>query len=182
MSHYGFALTSLIAIAILWVTLFWLYRDYCVDLFRQRMFALRDELFDEALRHNIPFDHGSYGVLRVAMNGFIRFAHQFNLAHFIIVVARHEVYARNEKGYSRKLEESMLGLTAAQKGALNKIKLKMSELLLRHILLSSPISVMTIIVPIVIWLVLRAFFGVVLKALKNPLEEMTDMALVAGAD
>ena len=81
-------LISLISITILWVGLFWLYRDYCIDLFRQRMFALRDELFDQAAKGAIPFNHKSYGMLRVSMNGFIRFAHDFSLAHFLFVVLR----------------------------------------------------------------------------------------------
>ena len=46
-----------------------------VDLFRQQMFALRDELFDFAMGGNIGFDDPAYLRLRDLMNGFIRYAH-----------------------------------------------------------------------------------------------------------
>ena len=46
-----------------------------VDLFRQQMFALRDELFDFAMGGNIGFDDPAYLRLRYLMNGFIRYAH-----------------------------------------------------------------------------------------------------------
>jgi hypothetical protein len=46
-----------------------------VDLFRQQMFALRDELFDFAMNENIDFDDPAYLHLRDLMNGFIRYAH-----------------------------------------------------------------------------------------------------------
>ena len=182
MSHTGYALASLLAISILWVALFWLYRDYCVDLFRQRMFALRDELFNEAISLGIPCDHRSYGILRITMNGFIRFAHLFNLAHFLIVLVKFEAPENTLKPYSEMFEESMSGLTYTQESALRKIDVKMNELVIRHILLSSPLSVMTVVIPIALWIVLRKFLGAVLRFTKQPLEQMNNMAFVAGAD
>jgi|SRR5882672_2427141 len=63
----------------LWALFHWLYRDYRVDLFRQRMFALRDELFDMAASGRIAFDNPAYGKLRDMLNGYIRFAHRVSL-------------------------------------------------------------------------------------------------------
>src|SRR5688572_19860233 len=63
----------------LWLLWTWLYRDYRIDLFRDRMFALRQDLFDLAAQGVIPFDHPAYGALRRTMNGFIRLADQVNL-------------------------------------------------------------------------------------------------------
>jgi len=62
----------------LWVLFFWLYRDYRVDLFRQRLFALRDELFDLGRTSQIAFHHQAYGLLRTTINGYIRFAHRLS--------------------------------------------------------------------------------------------------------
>jgi len=50
------------------------------DIFRQQMFALRDELFDFAAQGGIKFDDPAYILLRHLMNGFIRHAH--NLTPF----------------------------------------------------------------------------------------------------
>ena len=37
----------------------WLYQDYRTDAFRQKMFNLRDDLFDEARHGKIDFDEGN---------------------------------------------------------------------------------------------------------------------------
>ncbi len=68
-----FSVASLAGLVVLY---FWLYRDYRIDLFRQRLFALRDELFDLARSGAISFDDRAYGLLRSTLNGFIRFGHR----------------------------------------------------------------------------------------------------------
>jgi len=47
-----------------------------LDIFRQKMFALRDELFDYAESGRIGFNHPAYRLLRQSMNGFIRYGHR----------------------------------------------------------------------------------------------------------
>ena len=58
------ALSTTLSLIALWALFHWLYRDYRVDLFRQRMFALRDQLFDIAASGRIAFDDPAYGKLR----------------------------------------------------------------------------------------------------------------------
>ena len=67
------------SLALLWILYAWLYKGYIIDLYRQKMFILRDQLFDEALEGLISFDHPAYGTLRNTMNGYIRFAHRINI-------------------------------------------------------------------------------------------------------
>jgi hypothetical protein len=50
-----------------------------LDCYRQKMFALRDELFDYAAAGNISFDDPAYVLLRLQMNGMIRYGHQLTL-------------------------------------------------------------------------------------------------------
>ena len=80
-------LSSLLSILGITYLLFWRYRALCTDWFRQRVFELRDELFDYAAEGNISFDNPNYGMLRKAMNGHIRFAHQTNGWHGLIFAA-----------------------------------------------------------------------------------------------
>ena len=75
------ALTSCLSLAGLWVLLFKLYPDYCVDRFRQDMFDLRADLFDDG---QIARGHPAYRLLRQTMNGFIRFGHRVNLLHAML--------------------------------------------------------------------------------------------------
>ena len=50
-----------------------------LDCYRQKMFAVRDELFDYAAEGNISFSHPAYVLLRAQMNGMIRYGHQITL-------------------------------------------------------------------------------------------------------
>jgi hypothetical protein len=55
--------------------IFKLWPDQRMDILRQRMFALRDELFDFAMDGHIGFDNPAYRLLRDLLNGTIRYAH-----------------------------------------------------------------------------------------------------------
>jgi hypothetical protein len=60
------------------------YSRYRIDRLRQKLFALRDELFDYAAAGNIPFDHDAYGMLRHTINGFIRFSHILSITGILM--------------------------------------------------------------------------------------------------
>ena len=66
---------SILSLIVLVFIIFALWPEQRVDLFRQQMFALRDELFDFALEGRIPFNDPAYRLLRDLMNGLIRYAH-----------------------------------------------------------------------------------------------------------
>ena len=75
---------SAILLAGLWVILFWLWPAVRLDCFRQRLFVVRDELFDYAASGRIAFSHPAYRLLRQSMNGFIRYGHQVSFCQFIM--------------------------------------------------------------------------------------------------
>ncbi len=77
------ALISVISLAGLFI-LYRLSKALRIDVFRQDMFILRDEMFLYAANGYIPFDHPAYVVLRTAMNGFIRFGHKITWPYFLI--------------------------------------------------------------------------------------------------
>lgn len=102
----------------LWFLYFKLYRDYRTDLFRQRLFRLRDDLFEEARRGALSFDDPSYRMLRGLLNGYIRFAHRVSFLSFVFFAWSYEPAADStsalaewnrelskHKGDSRKLLE-----------------------------------------------------------------------------
>jgi hypothetical protein len=80
---------SAICIALIIVVLFKFWSIARLDAFRQKMFAIRDELFDFAAEGNISFDDPAYRLLRQSMNGIIRYAHQ--LSFFRVCVTGIEV-------------------------------------------------------------------------------------------
>jgi hypothetical protein len=182
MTHYAIAIISLTSLAILWAFLFWLYKDFCVDSFRQKVFALRDELFDAACHKQIPFDHKAYGRLRVTMNGAIRFAHELSLAHFLFVVLRHHSSMNNTYGYNAKLSEEMKDLSDEKKEIFYSFQKKFSVLLLKHIFVSSPLFLLTLILPFISYVCFRDLAAWLLKKFSVPLEEMQSVAYAAGDD
>ncbi|MGB6973739.1 MAG: hypothetical protein WBD67_03550 [Terracidiphilus sp.] len=63
--------------------LFW--KSQRVDALRERLFALRDELFNIVAEGRVPFNHPAYTKLRLLINGTIRFAHKATLATLVTV-------------------------------------------------------------------------------------------------
>ncbi len=95
--------TSLIIVmffSLIWVWIF-SYRSYFIDDFRDRVFHLRDELFDLAAQGNIAFDHPAYYRVRQLMNGSIRFAESISIWYFIYT----NNFMKNDKESSKFLNE-----------------------------------------------------------------------------
>lgn len=67
--------------------LYWEYRAYRVERARYRLFMLRDELFALARDGALPFDSPAYGMLRMMLNGAIRFAHRANALDLAVMYA-----------------------------------------------------------------------------------------------
>src|ERR1035438_1853433 len=61
------------------------------DEFRQRLFAIRDEIFDYANSGHIGFRDPAYQLLRNSMNGFIRYAHRLTFFQLMVTIVRWKV-------------------------------------------------------------------------------------------
>lgn len=79
MEYLAAMVVTTLGLCLLAVLVLFLWREHRVDAFRQRMFEIRDELFDFAAEGNISFDDPAYGSLRSLLNGYIRFAHKMSL-------------------------------------------------------------------------------------------------------
>jgi hypothetical protein len=80
------ALESAVGLLIRWVFVFIFWKDYCLDIFRDNIFTLRDDLFLYAAHGNISFEHPAYRMLRERMNLSLRFAHEFTLTRFFLAL------------------------------------------------------------------------------------------------
>jgi hypothetical protein len=177
------ALASLVSIAGLWILLFWLYRDLCVDKFRQDMFTLRDELFDAARAGAIGFDHPAYGLLRRTMNGFIRFAHRFTLlqALLMVAIARDADQANeNIESFPAQWNDATRDVSLETSQILTRYRFRMNVLVVRYVLVSSPILLLTVVVPVIGWISLQFCMTQLLHALKSPLDGLDSAAMAEG--
>ncbi len=65
-----------------------------IDIFREDMFNIRDELFDYVWRNDLSFDLPAYRIMRDLLNGAIRAAEKINLVSFFVF----EFYNRKRRG------------------------------------------------------------------------------------
>jgi hypothetical protein len=79
---------SLLGLIALWAFWYYLWKPQRVDIFRQKLFCLRSDLFDLAAKGTVPFDHPAYMQLRLLINGLIRFAHRASFPTLIIALAQ----------------------------------------------------------------------------------------------
>ena len=127
-------LTSLMSMVFILILLLWRYRDYRTDAFRQIMFQLRDELFDEARKGTIKFDDDAYVMLRNAINGFIRFGHKLNLMQVILLHITLKTENYISEPFSERLEKSC---TDEQKKIIISYYTRMNDHIIEHLILSS---------------------------------------------
>ena len=74
-----------ISLFALWFLYFYCWREHRIDTYRQRLFSVRDGLFDYAASGAISFDDPAYTTLRDLSNGLIRFAHRLTFTRVLII-------------------------------------------------------------------------------------------------
>src|SRR5688572_15210276 len=71
-------------------------RAYTRDSFRQRAFALRDELFTFAAVGHVDFNDPAYSMLRARMNSVIRFSHRMTFGEAMLPMMLNVVRRRGQ--------------------------------------------------------------------------------------
>jgi hypothetical protein len=69
----------------LWFLYFVCWREHRIDTYRQRLFEVRDDLFDFAASGAIKFSDPAYVTLRDLSNGLIRFGHRLNFTRIVAI-------------------------------------------------------------------------------------------------
>jgi hypothetical protein len=176
------AISSWISILGLVVLVFWLYRSYRIAKFRQEMFALRDELFDAADAGLLSFDAPAYGMLRSTMNGYIRFGHRLSVLHLLVFWVLSRPAALRSKGESFDVQwaSAMESAPSEARQSLSRFRTKMEMLLIKHIVLNSPVLV-AMVIPAVAGLVLTSVcVRLATQLFKSPLNDFDAAALAYG--
>ncbi len=73
-----------LALLLFWFLIFKVFREYRVDALRERLFCLREELFDYAADGKVAFGSIVYGRLRQLINSQIRFAHRMTFSRVLL--------------------------------------------------------------------------------------------------
>jgi hypothetical protein len=120
-----------------------LYPRYRVDLFRQKLFELRDELFLFAADGGIEFSNPAYGMLRSTINGNIRFGHRLNLLEIILFfrfLGRGGVPLLGDS-FAARWEQALSPLSSKQRERLESVRARMARTVAEHCIHMSPLLV-----------------------------------------
>lgn len=172
---------SLMSVALFLVFLFWLYRDYRVDCFRQEMFALRDSFFDEAANGLLDFESDGYGMIRSTMNGFIRFGHKISLPHLMVsfFVLRNSGLVRGVP-FSERLDRNIESLSHEQKQTILKYYQEMNYIFIRHVVRGSPLFTLAILPPLILSFEANRAVQKLTRTFRRPIDSLDTLAHAEG--
>lgn len=155
--HLTAILESLTCLALLSVLLFSLLPTHNLVSFRQKMFELRDELFDFAAAGKIEFNDPAYRLLRQSMNGFIRYAHR--LTFFSLCITLLKIWVGGEKlsfDWQNKWQRALEDIKDEDvKKAMKELHLRENQLVAFHVVGRSPALINFLILLIVAVLIQR---------------------------
>lgn len=176
-----FTLFALLGLAWIWL---WLYEDYRVDFFRQRMFSLRDELFDEGCRETISLNHPAYRMLRSTMNGFIRFGHKVKLTSFlgyVFFLKSDDYEALRDVSFDARWKEATKDLPTDVITKMWDYKIRMNMLVVEHLLFVSPLVLLALIMPVSVVVFMREIIKGILGKISAQIECIDSAALTIGS-
>jgi hypothetical protein len=132
-------LESCVNLALILVLILKLWPSYRLDVFRQRMFAVRDDLFAYAASGKIGFDDPAYRLLRQAMNGFLRYGHNLTFYRLCITLISWNI-ERPKAKWSQAWAVALEGIQDAQvRKDLQEFHVRAMELVANRVILGSPI-------------------------------------------
>lgn len=129
--HLAFALGTLWA-------LFFLLKAYRVEALRDRLFAVRQELFDYARLGGVEFSDPAYATLRQLMNSLIRFAHQLT---FFRVGLGSAWVSDDPSPALEEWKQAVSKLPPEHQEKLEEIHAKALRLVVRHLVTGSPFAI-----------------------------------------
>jgi len=141
----------------LWHLYFFEYRTYRLDLTRQRLFRIRDELFAEFDRHGWPFDARAYGIMRRTLNGVIRFNHRLSLSRYWGAVLADREVANGELGrrFEEEFQAALAELPQDAQECVLKARREMHDVVIEHMVLSSLLATLVAAVAFCLFLTHR---------------------------
>jgi hypothetical protein len=113
--------------------------EYCVDVTRQRLFTLRDRLFDKARKGEISFESDAYGIFRMTINGQIRFCEDLTFVRVLIILGSHFVSINRDaiESYTSRLDKALGKITDSERKIFEDARSEMHFIILIHIIESS---------------------------------------------
>ena len=140
-------LESTSALVVFALLVFWLIPNYRLDLFRQQVFCVRDELFDYARAGNISFKHPAYRLLRQSANGFIRYAHRLTFYRIVTTIIVWKIIGHTpELVWTNQWDKALTSLDEKTKSDLIRYHERLFMLIIKRLVLGSPLLIALLVV------------------------------------
>lgn len=168
---------SLLMIGFLLFLIFIAWRGAVIDAYRQSLFAVRDELFDQALQNRIGFDNPAYIYVRNSINQHIRFSHQHSvwlLVHFVYIYIKYREII--DKEVDAKWNLAIAGLDAPTTEMLENYRGKIGTVFLKYIWFLSP-ELLPIVILGVALIVVLAVIGIPILSFRRFLINSNEKAI-----
>jgi hypothetical protein len=152
--HLGFSLL------LLWGLIFFCWSPYRLDSLREKLFAIRNDLFQFAARGGISFSDPSYRTLRDLMNGMIRYAYKLNGTQLLLTAIAYS--SRKDEQWRipvRLWHETVEALPAIQKDKLMSSHDEMFRVVMKHIAGGNIILLMAFSLLKLLRLLVKVFTG-----------------------
>ena len=135
----------------LWFLYSFAYRDYRRDVYRQRLFEVRNALFDMAGKGEISFNEPAYQTLRTTINGFIRFAHRMQFGEFVVFIALEETAREPSPDlFTERWQAQTASLPRDLTQKLDALRVRVHMLALEELVLTSPLLLALLLPPLMI--------------------------------
>jgi hypothetical protein len=172
------AIQTLLSLLVLAFVMFSLWPNQRADLFRQQMFALRDELFDFALEGKIEFDNPAYTQLRELMNGFIRYAHNLTPYRTLMSYLRWKCTSREPlKGWAVSWEQALKRVSDSDTRAkIEEFHSKVSMLVMSQLVLSP--GLLITFLPMLVFIVVLHAQWMTLRRIYTDVKDKVPMAFL----
>ena len=131
---------------IAWLIWYQFWIPYRVDYFRQRLFKLRDELFESAAAGNIEFTHPAYTDLRLTMNALIRYGHRVTILRIVMsmVSLARSGNSHVVNGYAAWREQTERIENEETRNRIYAFRNEISKIMAAHMILISPMTLAAI--------------------------------------
>lgn len=134
------------------------YKELLAHWARAELFALRDQLFDDARSGRLRFDSPAYRELWDRLNGTIRYADRLNiaeLAHVQNALERRPDLKAELRQFESEWKDAQGALSRQERDVIDAIVKRQGEIVFRKVLLSSLLTIALLSPVVVTYMVLK---------------------------
>jgi|GEM_PF-4266250 len=148
-----------------WVLWFYFVKEYRVAAFRERLFSIRDQLFNFAADGLVSFDDPAYSELRALINGMLRFAHRVSFLTLLTTARNLSPSVESSNPYQR-WKDSLINLAPETRERLEQIHNQLVSAYMKQ-LVGGSIILFPIATTLLIGFSLRAYLKQFFSAQKS---------------